>query len=65
MTQEQIDNIIPTIYMELGSDEENESDELYRYYHALDEEGQTVVNKLMLYLTGWTWKTIVKKARTV
>jgi hypothetical protein len=58
---EKISNIIPTIFVEMGSDGENESEALLDYYLHSTAKERAVVDNVLLYLCGWTFKTLLGK----
>ena len=57
MMEEKIDNIIPTIFIEMESDADNESDTLLRYFLRCNPQERAVVDKVLLYICGWTFAT--------
>ena len=59
--EEQINNIIPVLMEDIGSDGENESDLLLDYYLRCNTQEKVVVNKVMIYLCGWSFETLLKK----
>lgn len=59
--EEKIKNLIPTIFAEMESDGENESEELLNYYLDCTREEQAVVNNVLMYLCGWTFPTLLGK----
>jgi hypothetical protein len=59
--EDEIDEIIPTIFSEMESDGENQSSQLFAYYHACNSAERAVVDNIMMYLCGWTFPTILKK----
>lgn len=59
--EEKINNLIPTIFAEMESDGENESEELLNYYLDCTREEQAVVNNVLMYLCGWTFPTLLGK----
>jgi hypothetical protein len=61
MMDEKIDNIIPTIFAELESDGENESDALLRYFLRCDAREKAVVDNVLMYLCGWTFATLLAR----
>ena len=58
---EKINNIIPTLMVEIESDGCNESDRLLAYYLACNAEQRDVVNNVMMYICGWTFDTLLEK----
>ena len=58
---EKINNLIPTIFAEIESDGENESEELLRYYLDCNPEARDVVDNVLMYLCGWTFETLLAK----
>ena len=59
--EEKIDNIIPTIFIEMESDADNESDTLLRYFLRCNPQERAVVDKVLLYICGWTFATLLAK----
>ena len=59
--EEKIDNIIPTIFIEMESDGDNESDALLRYYLGCTTQERDVVDNVLMYLCGWTFATLLAK----
>jgi hypothetical protein len=58
---EKIQNIIPTLYAEMESDGENESEELLNYYLECNTQEKAVVNNVLLYICGWSFETLLEK----
>ena len=58
---EKISNIIPTIFAEIESDGCNESRPLLNYYLRCTAKERAVVDNVLIYLCGWTFKTILGK----
>jgi hypothetical protein len=58
---DKISNIIPTIFAEMESDDENESEKLLKYYLDAAWKERAVVDNVLLYLCGWSFKTILGK----
>ena len=58
---EKIENLIPTIYAEMESDGENESEELLRYFLRCNPEARDVVDNVLMYICGWTFETLLGK----
>ena len=58
---EKIQNIIPTLYAELESDGENESEELLEYYLNCNQQERDVVDNVLMYICGWTFETLLGK----
>ena len=58
---EKISNIIPTIFAEIESDGENESEELLAYYIRCTAKERAVVDNVLMYLCGWTLETLLGK----
>ena len=58
---EKISNIIPTIFAEIASDECDESGLLLDYYMRCTAKERAVVDNVLIYLCGWTFKTILGK----
>jgi len=59
--EDEIDEIIPMIFREMESDDENQSSKLYAYYLACNTAERAVVDNIMMYICGWTFPTILKK----
>jgi hypothetical protein len=53
-----MDQIIPMIFDEMGSDGENDSDELVDYYNGASTEQRTAMNDMCIYLCGWSLETV-------
>jgi hypothetical protein len=58
-----IENLIPTIFKEMSSDGDNESKALFDYYQRCNTPEQAVINDVMIYLTGWSFETLMEKAK--
>ena len=58
---EKIQNLIPTLYAEMESDGENESEELLNYYLNCNQQERAVVDNVLLYICGWTFETLLGK----
>ena len=56
-----MDDVIPTIYTEMTTDGENESEELIDYYNRCDQRERAVINEVCMYLCGWSFETILEK----
>ena len=59
--EEKVQNIIPTLYAEMESDGENESEELLAYYLDCNAQERDVVDNVLMYLCGWTFETLLAK----
>ena len=59
--EEKINNLIPTIFAEIESDGENESEELLQYYLHCTAQQKAVVDNVLMYLCGWTFATLLAK----
>ena len=59
--EEKISNIIWTIFSEIGNDDEDDSEELLEYYLRCTAKERAVVDNVLIYLCGWTFKTILGK----
>jgi hypothetical protein len=59
--KDKIENIIPTLFEEIGSDNENESEELLRYYICCNPQEREVINNVMLFICGWRFETLLEK----
>ncbi len=46
---------------EIESDVEDDPDRLLAYYLACNNRGKAVVNNVMIYLCGWSFKTLLEK----
>jgi hypothetical protein len=58
---EKIQNLIPTLYLEMESDGENESEELLAYYLDCNQQERDVVDNVLMYICGWTFETLLGK----
>ena len=58
---EKVQNIIPTLFAEIESDQENESEALLRYYLDCKPEARDVVDNVLMYICGWTFETLLAK----
>jgi hypothetical protein len=58
---EKIQNLIPTLYAEMESDGENESEELLAYYLDRNQQERDVVDNVLMYICGWTFETLLAK----
>jgi hypothetical protein len=58
---EKIQNLIPTLYAEMESDGENESEELLEYYLNCNSQERDVVDNVLMYICGWTFATLLGK----
>jgi hypothetical protein len=58
---EKISNIIGTIFAEMESDGENESELLLDYYLRCTAKERAVVDNVLIYLCGWTFETLLGK----
>ena len=58
---EKINNIIPTLFAEMESDGENESEELLNYYLRCNSQERAVVDNVLMYICGWTFETLLAK----
>jgi hypothetical protein len=58
---DKINDIIPTLYTEMESDGENESEALLGYYRECNTQEKAVVNNVMMYLCGWTFETLLER----
>jgi hypothetical protein len=56
-----MDQIIPIIFDEMGSDGENESDELVQYYNGASSEQRAAMNEMCMFLCGWSLETIFER----
>jgi len=58
---EKINNLIPTIFAEMESDGDNESEKLLAYYLDCNVQERAVVDNVLMYLCGWTFETLLVK----
>jgi hypothetical protein len=58
---EKIQNLIPTLYAEMETDGENESEELLEYYLNCNQQERDVVDNVLMYICGWTFETLLTK----
>ena len=58
---EKIRNLIPTLYAEMESDGENESEKLLAYYLDCNQQERDVVDNVLMYICGWTFETLLAK----
>ena len=58
---EKIQNLIHTLYAEMESDGENESEELLEYYLHCNQQERDVVDNVLMYICGWTFETLLAK----
>jgi hypothetical protein len=58
---DKIQNIIPTLFAEIESDGENESEALLDYYLDCNAEARDVVDNVLIYICGWTFETLLRK----
>jgi hypothetical protein len=56
-----MDQIIPMIFDEMGSDDENDSDELVEYYNGASSEQRAAMNEMCMFLCGWSLETIFER----
>ena len=59
--EDKINNIIPTLYVEMESDGENESDRLLNYFLHCNREERAIIDNVMMYICGWTFETLLEK----
>jgi len=59
--EEKIQNLIPTLYAEMESDGENESEELLNYYLDCNAQERDVADNVLMYICGWTFETLLGK----
>jgi hypothetical protein len=50
--KDKINNLMPTIYSEMASDDQNDSERLINYYLRCAKYERTVINEVVLYLCG-------------
>jgi hypothetical protein len=58
---DKIQNIIPTLFAEIESDGENESEALLDYYLDCNAQERDVVDNVLMYICGWTFETLLGK----
>jgi hypothetical protein len=56
-----MDQVIARIFDEMLSDNENDSEELVEYYNGATSEQRTAMNKMCMFLCGWSLETIFKE----
>ena len=56
-----MDQIIPMIFDEMGSDGENDSEELVAYYNGVSSEQRAAMNEMCMFLCGWSLETILER----
>ena len=56
-----MDQIIPTIFEAIGSDDENDSEALVDYYNEASSEQRAAMNEMCIYLCGWSLETIFEQ----
>jgi hypothetical protein len=49
------------LFAEMGSDGENESEELLNYFLRCTAQERAVIDNVMTYLCGWTFETLLAK----
>jgi hypothetical protein len=59
--EEKVQNLIPTLFAEMESDGENESEELLAYYLDCTAKERAVVDNVLMYICGWTFETLLAK----
>jgi hypothetical protein len=59
--EDKINSIIPTLYAEMESDGENESEELLNYFLRCNAQERAVIDNVMMYICGWTFETLLEK----
>jgi hypothetical protein len=59
--EEKVQNLIPTLFAEMESDGENESEELLEYYLNCNQQERAVVDNVLMYICGWTFETLLGK----
>jgi hypothetical protein len=59
--EEKIQNLIPTLYAEMESDDENESEKFLVYYLSCNAKERAVVDNVLMYICGWTFETLLAK----
>jgi len=60
--KDKINNLIPTIYAEMASDDQNDSERLLNYYIRCAKYERAAINEVMLYLCGWSFETLLDKS---
>jgi len=58
---DKIQNVIPTLFAEIESDGENESEALFDYYLQCSAQERDVVDNVLMYICGWTFETLLGK----
>jgi hypothetical protein len=58
---ENMDQIIPIIFDEMGSDGENDSQEFVEYYNGASTEQRAAMNYMCIFLCGWSLETIFER----
>jgi hypothetical protein len=56
-----MDQIVPKIFEEMGSDSENDSEALVDYCNGATSEQRAAMNDMCIYLCGWTLETIFER----
>jgi hypothetical protein len=56
-----MDRIIGMIFDAMGSDDENDSQELVEYYNQAGSEQREAMNEMCIYLCGWSLETIFER----
>ncbi len=56
-----MDQIMGMIFDEMGSDDENDSQELVEYYNGASSEQREAMNEMCIYLCGWSLETIFER----
>jgi hypothetical protein len=56
-------DIIGKIFGEMSSDGENDSEKLLEFYELVSDREKGVINRVLLYICGWTLPTLIKKVQ--
>ncbi|GAA5154433.1 hypothetical protein GCM10023321_26240 [Pseudonocardia eucalypti] len=56
-----MEDIVPTIFAEMSSDDENASEDLLAYYDAASPEERGAMDMMCMYLCDWRFESILKK----
>lgn len=58
-----IPDIVTLVLMEIGSDTENESEKLIKYYNECNGQKRNVIDQVLMYLCGWSFNSLLQKAQ--
>ena len=56
-----MDQIIPMVSDEIGTDGENDSEELVEYYNGASSQQRAAMNEMCMFLCGWSFETILER----